>query len=121
MKNAVVIYVTPEYKTLLLKLNYLNRGWASPGGGIDEGEEPFEAAVREMYEETGIHLSTIDSKVIDTFELRDFTSFFVVMGPEVPVTLSDEHTAWTYVPIEEVFDLKLMSYAYDVFKYLDRR
>ena len=27
--------------------------WESPGGHIDEGETPLEAAERELYEETG--------------------------------------------------------------------
>jgi len=28
--------------------------WQMPQGGIDKGEDPYEAAVRELYEETGI-------------------------------------------------------------------
>ena len=28
--------------------------WQMPQGGIDEGEDPFEAALRELYEETGM-------------------------------------------------------------------
>jgi len=28
--------------------------WQMPQGGIDDGEEPFQAALRELYEETGI-------------------------------------------------------------------
>lgn len=28
--------------------------WQMPQGGIDEGEDPFDAAVRELWEETGI-------------------------------------------------------------------
>jgi putative (di)nucleoside polyphosphate hydrolase len=29
--------------------------WQMPQGGIDEGEDPFDAALRELEEETGIH------------------------------------------------------------------
>ena len=32
-------------------------GWEIPGGGIDEGETPAGAAVREVYEETGWRIS----------------------------------------------------------------
>lgn len=30
--------------------------WTLPGGGIDHGEEPRAALVREVYEETGLHV-----------------------------------------------------------------
>ena len=32
------------------------RWWITPGGGIDAGETPREAALRELVEETGLHL-----------------------------------------------------------------
>ena len=34
--------------------------WQMPQGGIDEGEEPHLAALRELYEETGIEPSKVD-------------------------------------------------------------
>jgi putative (di)nucleoside polyphosphate hydrolase len=33
--------------------------WQMPQGGIDEGEEPYPAALRELYEETGIRSVTL--------------------------------------------------------------
>ncbi|MDI2099148.1 NUDIX hydrolase [Ruicaihuangia caeni] len=44
-------------------------GWSMPGGGLEPGEDPAAAAVREIFEETGYnaelgHLLGIDSHVV---------------------------------------------------------
>jgi len=63
-------------KILLCRLSsnvYIHAGhWTLPGGGIDFGEDPQEAVVREFYEETGLtvqvkRLVTVDS-LYDEFE-----------------------------------------------------
>lgn len=52
--SAAVIF--NEHKQLLLvKLTYQRfHPWGLPGGGMDYGEQPADAVVREMFEETGI-------------------------------------------------------------------
>ena len=37
-----------------LMVKHIERGWELPGGIIHEGEEPDVAALRELFEETGI-------------------------------------------------------------------
>lgn len=39
---------------LAMKRAYAPKGWALPGGLVDPGETPSEAAVREVREETGV-------------------------------------------------------------------
>jgi 8-oxo-dGTP diphosphatase len=62
--------ITDRDRILLAHWNENGRsGWTLPGGGIDPGEDPVDAVVREIAEETGYaaeagDLLGIDSKVI---------------------------------------------------------
>ena len=47
--SGLVIY---ENKVLLIFHPYI-KSWLQPGGHIDDGEIPVDAAIREVYEETG--------------------------------------------------------------------
>ena len=49
--------------------------WSLPGGGVEHGEDPFEAVIREVAEETGYdavvdRLLGVDSRVIPAAERR---------------------------------------------------
>jgi 8-oxo-dGTP diphosphatase len=44
----------------LLLANIPGRGWTIPGGRIEAGETPFEAASREVFEETGACLEDLE-------------------------------------------------------------
>ncbi|MCB9813323.1 MAG: NUDIX domain-containing protein [Pseudomonadales bacterium] len=60
-------------KVLLVKHKKLGI-WLNPGGHINEGELPHQAAQREFYEETGVEVRAIDFfKVSKMF--RDFSVF----------------------------------------------
>lgn len=56
-----------------------NPAWTMPGGGIDPGEDPKDAVVREVFEETGFEVEVdellgIDSYVIDGSRRMDAAS-----------------------------------------------
>jgi 8-oxo-dGTP diphosphatase len=58
--NAVVIHEDGQRVLLYKREDF--RIWALPGGNIEAGETPDQAAVREVFEETGYHVE-IDSLV----------------------------------------------------------
>lgn len=65
--GAYVVCVR-DGQVLLVRLNPMLglAGWSLPGGGVDQGEHPLDAAVREVAEETGYEvvidrLLTVDS------------------------------------------------------------
>jgi 8-oxo-dGTP pyrophosphatase MutT (NUDIX family) len=56
--------------------------WTLPGGGIDHGEDPREALLREVYEETGLHV--VPGAVLDVNSTH-FT------GPRADGLVEDYH------------------------------
>ena len=51
--GASIIAQDFEGQVLLIRHSYGPAGWAIPGGGVKRGEEPEQAAARELREETG--------------------------------------------------------------------
>ena len=56
MSSAGVFCETPDGRLLVTKSNY-KKHWSIPGGIIDAGETPKEAAIRETQEEVGVSLA----------------------------------------------------------------
>ncbi|MBR3198685.1 MAG: NUDIX domain-containing protein [Bacilli bacterium] len=54
---ASAFVINPENKTLLLVKHSDYDKWVQPGGHIEDEENPEEAAIREVYEETGIKIT----------------------------------------------------------------
>ncbi len=79
--GAHALALTPERKVVLVKLRYAP-GWRVPGGGRSPGEDPVDAAIRELREEIGL-VSHGDARLARDFEesvdfRRDTASLVVV-------------------------------------------
>jgi mutator protein MutT len=100
---AGVMYVSGN-SVLLLKRSAKGDAegvWAFPGGKIEDGETPQQAAVRESKEETGIepgNLTWID--FADNGDV-EFTTFLSRTEKTDPV-LNDEHTAFVWADLSSL-------------------
>jgi len=54
--GAVKVIIFYKNKLLLIKNTY-RKGWTLPGGGVKKNESPKQTAIREVYEEVGMHVS----------------------------------------------------------------
>ncbi|MFE5596552.1 NUDIX domain-containing protein [Streptomyces sp. NPDC056549] len=54
---GAVVFTDHTGRTLMLRDTSRHQRWLLPGGVADEGETPWDAAVRETHEEIGLHLT----------------------------------------------------------------
>lgn len=82
--------------------------WQMVTGGVEDGEKAWEAALREVREETGLEpeklwvapqVNSFYSPRSDTISL--IPVFLVKAGPEAAVSISAEHSAHRWVAAEE--------------------
>jgi 8-oxo-dGTP pyrophosphatase MutT (NUDIX family) len=79
MSESVVCILILDEKALLIQRRDIPV-WVLPGGGIDPGETPEHAAVREMEEETGLQVEIVRkiAEYTPINRLARFTHFFEV-------------------------------------------
>jgi 8-oxo-dGTP diphosphatase len=78
MRNRAGIILIEENKLALIERHRAGKHYfAFPGGGVDKGESPQEAAVREAEEELGIHVQ-VKQKVAKVFFNGKTQFYFLV-------------------------------------------
>jgi dihydroneopterin triphosphate diphosphatase len=121
--SVLVVIHTPALEILLIERAARPGYWQSVTGSIDRPDEPLEdAAVREVFEETGIVAPRdrlVRWDVMRTFEIypqwrhrfapgtthNDEHMFSLEVPGTGPVRLApEEHTAWQWLPWKEAVD-----------------
>jgi 8-oxo-dGTP pyrophosphatase MutT (NUDIX family) len=100
-----MVFVIRDKKILMEKIFYNNRFFYTiPGGGIEEGETPEEAAIRELKEECGLE-GTIAKKLTELFKSDGSTEYvFEVNVPkhQSPIVGFDPEEPEDNQPIKDV-------------------
>lgn len=127
-KNAGIVVFRADKKVLICQRNDMQDSWQFPQGGIEDGENPEQAAQRELQEETSLcglkRISTLTEparyyfppEVIASMQKRGFTnagqdmywSLFYFEGADSDINLQTsepEFKAFKWVPLEEAVSL----------------
>lgn len=91
---ASVFVIDPKTKKILLVFHRKFHRWVQPGGHIENNETPEEAALREVYEETGLKVKLLGER----FPRED--DFIRPLGIQCNRNLKgDMHIDITYVAV----------------------
>ena len=69
--KRVRVIVACKKKILLVKSHFGKQSWCLPGGGVEKGENPMSAAIRELNEEVGIQVQESDLVCVGQLRLPE--------------------------------------------------
>ena len=79
--------------------------WDLPGGKKDRGENPEITAMRELNEESGLELEVTSlTNLVDKPTHRHYF-YFTATSPDGAVAISQEHTEYKWVELDELITL----------------
>ena len=100
-QGAVVVILNENDETLILlrpgNAHWAPRKWGYPGGKIEEGEHPMEAATRETKEETQLVVADLRPIELDLGEEDSHVWSYYTRNYQGEVVIDYEHDDWVWV------------------------
>src|ERR1700679_1331065 len=105
IRAAGILLISPAGRVLLLQRSAegdFAGCWCCPGGKIEDGESPADAAVRETLEETGYRAGSAGAELCTRIaDDVHFTTFMTKVDEEFTPVLNSEHIGHMWVLPEE--------------------
>ena len=107
-KQKIQIVTIAENQLLLLQFaKFHNNGYQNITGSVEKEETFFDAATRELFEETGLNKPLIDTQLqfefLDRWGFKVIEKVFLCKLDKIPtIILSDEHLSYKWIPINKV-------------------
>jgi len=96
------VIVVPVTSTGEVVMYRGKKGWELPGGSIEEGETPEEAALRELFEECGIEASQEDLMFIGTIKDKSGEGYIFGLLIDKDTRLGDSARLFKRLPVGEL-------------------
>ncbi len=115
-ESVLVLVYTQQGEVLMLRRKFPNDFWQSITGSLEWDEEPMQAAIRELEEETGINNCDIkDCHFSQTFEIYSIWRKRYAPG----VTENREHVFRLEIP--EKIEIKINPREHEEYKWVSRQ
>ena len=106
--GAMVLILREDNKVMVLKrpdwVSWAPGKWGLPGGAIEKGETPEDAAIRETKEETSLDVTNLQDIKLDL--ARDVYPFYT-RSFSGEVEIDHEHDDWVWVDRSKIEDYDL--------------
>lgn len=100
--------ILDENKNILLVKSTYNRfhPWGMPGGSLEYGEQPEEAIIREIWEETHLNISVEKLLLINSWLPDRVGMYYLCRITGGMFTPSDEVSEFAYFPLHNLPDVR---------------
>ncbi|NGX39221.1 MAG: Diadenosine hexaphosphate hydrolase [Chlamydiae bacterium] len=108
--GVIPLRYTDEQWTVFLILHKMGDHWGFPKGHADDGEDPSQAAIRELYEETGLKVERLLSEepITETYsfirrreKVEKRVSYFIALVSGALLLQPEEIQDGAWFPLDE--------------------